>query len=167
MPSRPALLFPLRRAPEDALRLDHVIQDETLDLFYFPESMIVADEACGSGVERRGELDGIRCSQTIAGSEFGGLVRDVEVQGQPGETGVRWEQGIEGLDETIILQSVRLHQRFQQGDGRRDRNNAASFDSVKQRRAPGPILGVGLNEINQDVCIEADSGVVREERGGR
>jgi len=64
-------LLALRRAPEDALRLDRVIQDETLDLFHFPESVIVADEARCSCLDRGRDLNSVRRAQMVTGAKLG------------------------------------------------------------------------------------------------
>jgi len=52
-----------------------VIQHQAFDLLHLLQALVVADESGRAGVERRGDLDGVRRAEAIAGSKLGGLCR--------------------------------------------------------------------------------------------
>jgi hypothetical protein len=69
------------------------------------------------------------------------------------------QKGAKLLDETVVLKPVRLHERFEERDRRRDRAMLLPLDPLEEGGTPSSVARVVLDEVDQDIGVEADCGV--------
>ncbi|MEM3658192.1 MAG: hypothetical protein QXQ66_07240, partial [Candidatus Hadarchaeum sp.] len=69
-----------------------LVEEDDLQLPHGLEAGVVGEEGRGPGVEGRGDLEGVRGAQAVAGAQVRGALGDRRVHGNKGEVGVGGEE---------------------------------------------------------------------------
>ena len=78
------------------------------------------------------------------------------------------KQGVEFLDETVVLEPVWLHECFKQRERGSDCALLPPLDPFEEGRTPRSVARVVLDKIDQDVGVETDLGMASKKgRGDR
>ena len=149
--------------PASSAAAHELVQRDAMDFFDLPKGLVVADQRRGTFVHRACDVNRVGGAQIVFCSDRRCAIGNLERQRHPSQARTRGEETEELAGDREVIQSVRLDENFEQRERRRHTFEPTLFQSAKKVRAEGSVRWMALNQVDENVGIDADSLVLAHE----